>query len=58
MNDLHADPNRTRVIESVQRKLAELTGAVMPAVRRQCRAALASGRRALRAARSKRTLRF
>jgi hypothetical protein len=57
MNDLHADPDRTRVIESVQKKLAELAGTVLPAMRRHYRAASAAARRALRS-RSKRTLRF
>ena len=57
MNDLHADPDRSRVIESVQRKLAALTGTVVPVVRRHYRAASAAARRALRS-RAKRTLRF
>jgi hypothetical protein len=57
MNDLHADPDRTRVIESVQKKLAELAATVLPAMRRHYRAASSAARRAL-GSRSKRTLRF
>jgi len=57
MNDFHADPFRTRVIESMQKKLVTLTDAVMPAVRRRYRAVSAAARRALRS-RPRRTLRF
>jgi len=61
MNDLHADPDHTPVIESIQKRLAALRGTltdtVMPAVRRRYRAASTAARRALRSC-SKRTLHF
>lgn len=60
MNDLHADPDRTRVFDLVHRKLTALGGTLMPAVRRRYRAASAKSMAAWRVlrARSKRALRF